>query len=59
LGGCWQKQHNWGGVGKNNIFGFVFIMKLLSKFNAKQGMNTINLEWKKNKTIKSLRKALL
>jgi hypothetical protein len=49
-----------GGVlAKNKVFGFVFIVKLLWELNAKQGMNTLELEWKQKKTIKTLRMALL
>jgi len=46
-------------LAKNKVFGFVFIVKLLWELNAKQGMNTLELEWKQKKTIKTLRMALL
>jgi hypothetical protein len=42
-GGCWQKTM---------FFGFVFIVKLLWELNAKQGMNTLELEWKQKKLSK-------
>jgi len=40
-----------GMLAKNNVFGFVFIVKLLWELNAKQGVNTLDLEWKKKKKL--------
>jgi hypothetical protein len=44
---CNLKELQLGGVGENNVFWFVFIVKFLSELNAKQGMDTLELKWKK------------
>jgi len=57
FGGALLVWKNW--LRENNVFWFVFVVKFLWELNPKRGLSTLELEWKENKIIKNLKKALL